>query len=136
MLDPNRADSPYVFISYASSERDRVMEIVAALRDAGVTCWVDQHDIAGGSNWGGSIADAIQGCSALILMSSATSLASRNVRQELALAWQHDKSCVPLLLDTTPVPNDVAYWLATAQWIEVLDQPAREWLPRARAPAT
>ncbi|HUG17040.1 MAG TPA: TIR domain-containing protein, partial [Thermomicrobiales bacterium] len=94
------------------------------------TCWLDTHDIAGGANWGGSIAGAIEQCAALILMSSAASLASRNVRQEIALAWRHDKPCVPLLLDTSPAPNDIAYWLATAQWIDVLDHSVDAWLPR------
>jgi predicted ATPase len=123
-------DQPYVFISYASADRERVLEIVAALRDAGIACWLDQHNIAGGTNWGGSIAEAIEGCAAIVLMSSAASLASRNVRQELALAWQHEKSILPLLLDATPAPNDIAYWLATAQWLEVLDHSVDGWLPK------
>lgn len=122
--------TPYVFISYASADRERVLVIVGALRDAGVMCWLDQHDIAGGANWGGSIAGAIEGCAALVLMSSQASLASRNVRQEIALAWRHEKPLVPLLLDTTPVPNDIAYWLATAQWVEALDHPVETWLPK------
>ena len=121
---------PYAFISYASADRERVLPIVASLREAGIICWLDQHDIVGGANWGGSIADAIEGCSAFVLMSSAASLASRNVRQEIALAWQHDKPYVPLLLDATPIPNDVAYWLATAQWINVLDYAVEVWLPK------
>jgi predicted ATPase len=131
-LMSGNADSgqAYVFISYASADRERVLEIVAALRQADVVCWLDQHDIAGGTNWGGSIAEAIAGCVALVLMSSAASLSSRNVRQELALAWQHEKPSVPLRLDTAPVPTDVAYWLATAQWVEVLDHPVDDWLPR------
>ncbi|HUG16847.1 MAG TPA: TIR domain-containing protein [Thermomicrobiales bacterium] len=127
-------DQPYVFISYASADREQVLPLAEALRDAGITCWLDQHDIAGGANWGGSIAGAIEHCAALVLMSSAASLASRNVRQEVALAWQHQKPCLPLLLDATPVPTDIAYWLATAQWIEVLDHPTAAWLPKvARA---
>ena len=121
---------PYVFISYASADRERVLSIVDALRDAGIACWLDQHDIAGGTNWGGSIAEAIEGCMAIILMSSAASLNSRNVRQEIALAWQHEKPYIPLLLDNTAIPNDVAYWLATAQWIDVLDHPVEVWLPK------
>nr|MBA3337654.1 TIR domain-containing protein [Chloroflexia bacterium] len=124
--------TPYVFISYATTDRARVLEIVDALHSAGITCWVDQHDVAGGVNWGGSIADAIERCAALVLMSTASSLASRNVRQELALAWQHHKPYLPLLLNPGAVPNDVAYWLATAQWIEVFDYPDNVWLPKVK----
>lgn len=130
MQPANARAEPYVFISHASGDRARVLEVVTALRDAGIPCWLDEHDITGGANWGGSIADAITGCAVLVLLSSAASLASRNVRQELALAWQHEKPCLPLLLDRSPVPNDVAYWLATAQWIEVLYHPVEVWLPK------
>ena len=126
-------DQPYVFISYASSDRERVLDIVAALREAGITCWIDQHGIEGGANWGQRIAEAIEGCTVFVLISSAASFSSRNVRQEIALAWQHDKRYIPLLLDTTPVPTDIAYWLATAQWIEVLDHPVETWLPKVEA---
>jgi predicted ATPase len=123
---------PYVFISYASADRERVLPIVAALRDAGVACWIDQHDIEGGANWGMRITEAIEGCAALVLMSSASSLASRNVRQEVAIAWKFEKPYLPLLLDATPVPTEMIYWLETAQWVEVLEQPASEWLPKVQ----
>jgi predicted ATPase len=66
-------------------------------------------------------------------MSSATSLASRNVRQEIALAWKYGKSYLPLLLDTAPVPKEIEYWLETAQWIEALDHPREAWLPKVVA---
>ena len=72
--------TPYVFISYASADRERVLPIVAALRETGISCWIDQHGIEGGANWGLRIAEAIEGCAVFILMSSAASLVSRNVR--------------------------------------------------------
>lgn len=37
---------PYVFVSYASVDRDRVLPVVAALRGAGVPVWLDQPGIA------------------------------------------------------------------------------------------
>ena len=43
----NGRRQPYVFISYASADRERVLPMVDALRKAGITCWIDQHDIAG-----------------------------------------------------------------------------------------
>lgn len=124
------AGRPYVFISYASADRELALPIVDALRDAGVACWIDQHGIEGGANWGLRIAEAIEGCAAFVLMSSAASLASRNVRQEIALAWKYSRPYLPLLLDTTPIPKEIEYWLEAAQWIEVLDHPSDSWLPK------
>ncbi len=125
--------TPYVFVSYASADRDRVALLVAALEHAGVPVWLDRDDIGGGANYALAITAAIQGCAALVLMTSAASLASRNVRQELALAWRSERPYLPLLLEPTPIPNEVAYWLEAAQWVEVLDRPEGAWLPAVLA---
>ncbi|MHB8647543.1 MAG: toll/interleukin-1 receptor domain-containing protein, partial [Thermomicrobiales bacterium] len=127
---PPDLTAPYVFVSYASADRDRVMPVVAALRRAGVPVWLDQHAIAGGENYALEIADAIAGCAALVLLCSAASLASRNVKQEIALAWKYERPYLPLLLEPVAIPRDIEYWLEAAQWIEVLDTPEAHWLPQ------
>jgi tetratricopeptide (TPR) repeat protein len=126
------SSQPYVFVSYASADRERVLGVADALASAGIATWLDQRSIDAGMNWGEEIADAIAGCSAFILMSSAAALSSRNVRQEIALAWKYGKPYLPLLLDATPFPREIEYWLETAQWVEVLDRPVSEWLPRVQ----
>ncbi len=74
---------PYVFVSYASADRDRVLPIVAALRRASVPVWIDQSGIPGGANYGAETNDGIKGATALVLLCIPASLASRNVRQEI-----------------------------------------------------
>jgi hypothetical protein len=128
--------TPYVFVSYASADRERVLPIVEALRRAGIAVWLDQQGIAGGANYGAEIADAIKGAAALVLMCSAASLASRNVKQEIALGWRFERSYVPLLLEAVTIPDDLAYWLEASQWVEVFDKPDGEWLPPALAALT
>ena len=54
---------------------------------------------------------------------------SRNVKQEIQLAWKYQRPYVPLLLEHTEFPDDVTYWLEGWQWIEVLDRPNAEWFP-------
>ncbi len=90
------ADTGQAFISYSSIDRERVLPIVAAMREAGIVCWIDQHGIEGGANWGLRIAEAVEHCTAFVLMSSEASLASRNVRQEIALAWKYNRPYLPL----------------------------------------
>ena len=55
------------------------------------------------------------------------------MRQEIGLAWKYGKPYLPLLLDTTPFPKEIEYFLEMSQWIEVLDHPAESWLPKVRA---
>ncbi len=128
--------APYIFVSYASVDRERVLPIVAALERVGVPVWIDRDGIGGGENYASEINAAIERCAALVLMCSEHSLTSRNVKQELALAWEHERPYVPLLLEAVTIPGDVKYWLTAAQWIEALDQPASHWLPEVLSALT
>ncbi len=125
-------DRPYVFISYASVNRDRVVEIVDVLASQGVAAWFDVSDIPGGTSYGPEIVAGIKNATAIVLMCSEASLASRNVRQEIQLAWRHERPILPLLLEPLIFPDDVSYWLEGAQWIEVLDRAPDAWLDQAR----
>ncbi|HUZ84265.1 MAG TPA: AAA family ATPase, partial [Gaiellales bacterium] len=122
------ARKPYVFVSYASADRDRVLPLVERLEAVGVAVWIDRDGIHGGENYARVISDAIKDAAALVLMASPASLASRNVRQELALGWRYERPYLPLLLDPIEIPDDLAYWLEGSQWIELLDHPADRWL--------
>ncbi|MGA7672043.1 MAG: AAA family ATPase, partial [Nitrolancea sp.] len=119
---------PYVFVSYASVDRDRVLPIIDRLEAAGVKTWIDRDGIHGGANYAKVIAEAIEHASAMLLMCSEASFSSRNVKQELALAWRFEKPYLPLLLDPVEIPKDVAYWLEGSQWIELLDHSTETWL--------
>src|SRR4051812_39018884 len=97
---PTRADPPrpaYVFVSYASVDRLKVLPVVQSLRSAGVAVWMDLDDIGGGANYGAEIVASIKACGALVLMCTPAALASRNVRQEIQLGWKLDCRYLPLL---------------------------------------
>ena len=123
------SNQPYVFISYASADRERVLPLVDRLEAAGVRTWIDRDGIHGGANYAQVITEAVKGSAVLLVMCSQASLSSRNVRQELALGWRFEKPYLPLLLEPVTLPDEVSYWLEAAQWIEVLDHAEAIWLP-------
>src|SRR5215203_2582772 len=127
------ASTGQVFLSYASADRDLALQVADALDATGVPVWVDRRGISGGAEWAGEIATAIRGCVAVVVLCSADSLVSRNVRRELQLAWDRDKPILPLLLDRTVFPDAVAYFLEGQQWVEVLDRLEADWLPELTA---
>ena len=94
----------------------------------GVRIWFDGAGLVGGVNYGPEIVAAIKESRAMVLGCSATAFSSRNVRQEVALAWKHECPVVPLLLEPIPIPDDLAYWLEGTQWVEILDRPQEAWL--------
>src|SRR5262249_37961973 len=67
------------------------------------------------------------------LMCSDASLRSKNVKQEIQLAWRYARPYLPLLLESTNFPDQLQYWLEGWQWIEVLNRPVTAWLPEVLA---
>ena len=95
-----------------------------------------RSDIPGGTSYGPEIVSGIKNATAILLMCSESSLASRNVRQEIQLSWRHERPILPILLEPLVFPDDVSYWLEGAQWIEILDQPVEVWLDQVRRALT
>jgi hypothetical protein len=119
-----------VFISYASRDRERVREIAEQLQSAGVSLWRDENDILGGENYGPKIVEGIKNCKVLLLACTDASMRSKNVKQEIQLAWNYGRPYIPLLIEPLDTyPEQVQYWLEGCQWLEVLDHRAEEWLP-------
>lgn len=124
--------SPEVFISYARSDYDKVRRIVDQLSALGIEFWLDRQAIEGGANYALAITSGIRLSRVVILMCSDAALRSRNVNQEIMLAWRYERPYLPLLLEPVSFPEQVEYFLEGCQWIEVLDLPAAEWLPRVQ----
>jgi hypothetical protein len=133
-LEPHMANPPaHVFLSYASADRERALEIAEALQAAGIRTWIDRTGISGGSAWAETIAAAVRSRSVLAVLCSQQSVASRNVRQELQLAWDHGKPIVPLLMEPMTFPDGVAFFLQGTQWLELFDGSREVWLPKVVA---
>src|SRR3712207_2277523 len=120
---------PYVFLSYASADRERALQLADALEAAGVSAWVDRRSIAGGSSWNTEIVQGIKQCAVLALAATEAAVQSRNVQRELQLAVEFDRPVLPLLLEPVRFPDEMRYALAGVQWVDVLDRPADDWLP-------
>jgi predicted ATPase len=129
MKDADRAVNHTVFLSYASADRARALAVADALEAAGVAIWIDRRGIAGGAVWIEAIARAVREARVVLVLCSAASVVSRNVRQELQLAWDRDTPILPLLLEPVAFPDGIAYVLHGRQWIELSGRPVEAWLP-------
>ena len=122
-------EARYVFISYASVDRDRVVPIVEQLEAVGVRVWLDRHEITGGQNYGAQIVQSIRNCAAMLVACSTAAMESRNVKQEIQLAWKYQRPYVPLFLEETTFTDEMAYWLEGWQWVDVGQASSTSWLP-------
>ena len=53
---------PYIFLSYASVDRERALRVTDLLEARGISVWIDRKSIAGGTSWTGEIVEGIKGC--------------------------------------------------------------------------
>ena len=107
-----------VFISYASKDRERILDLVDRLDAAGVSVWIDQMSIEGATMWSQEIVEAIDGCRVLILAISPNSSESENVVKEVALASERRKKILPVCLEMSGIPKSMEYQLAGIQRVE------------------
>ena len=94
-----------VFISYARSDREKVMPVVDILRGTGISVWVDEAKIDAATLWSEEIVDAINNCKAMVVM----------------LASENKKKILPVHLEPTEIPRKLQYQLAGIQHLEVFD---------------
>src|ERR1700680_2194830 len=116
-MDTNQA-APYVFLSYASADRERALHVADLLAANGIPVWIDRKSIAGGTSWSAEIVEGIKACAALVVLISPAAVASPNVQQELQLAWEDRRPVLPLVLVASQLPSAIQYVLVGRQWIE------------------
>ena len=107
-----------VFISYSREDKDRVLELAARLRGAGVSVWIDQGGIDGATLWGEEIVNALDRAKVLLLALTASAARSHNVSKEVVLVSERKGQILPVDLEPTAVPPGLKYALAGIQHIE------------------
>jgi hypothetical protein len=121
---------PQLFISYASRDRDKVVELARALDSCGVSIWRDQDQILGGENYGPKIVRGIRSAKAVLVCCSDAAMRSKNVKQEIQLAWHYNVPCFPVLLEPVSYSEQVEYWLTGWQYVELSNEPLHLALPK------
>ena len=101
-----------IFISYSSKDREKADQLTELLASAGLSVWIDQSSIDAATSWSAEIVDAINSCSAFIVLLSPHSIESHNVIKEVSLASEKRKKILPLDLEPITLPRELEYQLA------------------------
>lgn len=104
-----------IFISYSSKDREKAEQLIELLSSAGLSVWIDKQGIDVSTSWSGEIVDAIDGCKAFVVLLSPSSIESKNVVREVALAFEKNKKILPLDLEPVTLPASMQYHLAGLQ---------------------
>ena len=89
---------PYIFISYAHKDSEKVIPIITALQSRGFRVWFDAG-IAAGSEWPLYIATQLMNCSCFIPFLTDNYTVSDNCRQEIHFALRKKRAILPVYLE-------------------------------------
>jgi hypothetical protein len=110
-----------IFVSHASRDRTVAQSVCKALENRGLHCWISSRDIRPGENFQVAIVAAIRSAKVMILIFSANSKNSEEIKKELALAGQNRLPVIPVRVEDVTPEEAFAYELATHQWIDLFD---------------
>jgi internalin A len=98
-----------IFISYAHADREEVLKIHQAIKQAGYDPWIDKYDIAVGEKWERAIEKAVKNCTLFVACISNNSFDRRGwIQREINYALEQlpallpdDIFIIPLRLEDT-----------------------------------
>src|SRR5271156_3706484 len=112
-----------VFISYSQPDRDCAHELVERLEGQGVDCWVAPRDIAPSADWAAEIMDAISSARIMILVYSANSNLSPQVRREVERAVHKQLSILTFRMENVPPSKSLEFFLSAQHWMDAFPPP-------------
>src|SRR4051812_12750107 len=95
-----------IFISYSSLDKEKADQLNELLASAGLSVWIDRSGIDVATSWSKEIVQAIDGCTAFVVLLSPNSIISKNVIREVALAFEKNKKILPLDLEPVLLSED------------------------------
>lgn len=109
-----QGEAPYIFICYSHQDADAVYADLLQLHQSGIHIWYDEG-IEAGKSWRAEIARAIREAERLIFFISGNSINSTHCLREVDFALHHDVPIVPVYLDDTELPEELALVLNRVQ---------------------
>jgi len=119
-----------VFISYSHADKGTADRVCAILEARGLSCWIAPRNILPGADWGASIIDAINEARVMVLVYSAASNHSHQVRREVERAVAKGVAIIPLRVESVPLGKTLEYFLATAHWLDAFTPPLEAHIMR------
>lgn len=112
-----------VFVSYSQPDRDCAFELVSHLETQGIGVWIAPRDISPGADWAAEIIDAIAAARVMILVFSAHSNSSPQVRREVERAVHRQLSVLTFRIEDILPSKSLEYFLSAQHWLDAFPPP-------------
>lgn len=110
----NDYQEPYIFISYSHNDTDAVLRVLDIMQKNRYRFWFDEG-IPSGSEWADELVRRIHNCSVVLVFLSKEAVKSKNVKNELMLAYKRNKPIHVVLLEEVELEGGFEYILAGQQ---------------------
>jgi tetratricopeptide (TPR) repeat protein len=109
-----KGDDPFIFVSYAHSDKLQTYPIMDYLNKSGFNVWYDEG-ISASENWKKSIVTNIENCTAFLVFITPHILDSEYVRKEIDFALSRKKKFFSVYLKDTDLPSEMEFDLSRIQ---------------------
>jgi len=94
----------HIFVSYSRVDNKTVEKLSTDLKKAGIKIWLDKLNIPKGATWDVEIEKALQSCDCVLFVVSKSSVASKNVLDEVYFALDQNKRVIPIKINECSIP--------------------------------
>src|SRR4028119_118000 len=119
-----------VFISYSSKDKLTADAVCSTLEARGIRCWIAPRDIMPGQDWSDAIIDGLTAAKVFVLLLSASSNISEQVKREVQNAVAEGLPIVPFRLEDVALSKHMRYFIGTPHWLDALSPPLEPHLER------
>ena len=112
-----------VFVSYSEPDRACALELVDRVEAHGMRCWVAPRDISPSTDWAAEIIEAIGAARIMVLVFSANSNESPQVRREVERAVHKRVNVLPFRIEDVLPSRSLEYFLSTQHWLDAFTLP-------------
>ena len=115
-----------VFLSYSYQDKAAADAVCHSLEAKGVRCWIAPRDVIPGEDWQQSILDAIASTRAVILLFTAHTNQSDNVKKEVSAAFDANAMVIPFRIEDVSPQGSLKYHLIGVHWLDAFAPPLEE----------
>jgi hypothetical protein len=122
-------DEPFIFVSYAHTDKLQVYPIIDYLNKKGTHIWYDEG-IPISENWKKSIVENLERCKAFLLFITPHILESDYVMKEISFASKRQKTFFGVYLKETELPSELEFDIADIQSMKKYLMSDSEFYPK------
>ena len=109
-----------------------VFGIIKKLGDSRYRIWYDEG-IEPGNEWPEVVGKALMGSSQLLVFMSRSAAGSRNVRNEINLAFSEGKNIIVIYLERTTLTEGMKLQIGTVQFVNRFEMGAKEFIDKLKS---